>query len=57
MSSIQFKPTLNMVSMYNRKNKKNSNFTDKISVSESNSSFDKTISYINRKGDKQYKRI
>ena len=57
MSNIQFKPTLNIVSMYNRVNKTSSNFTNKISVSESSNSFNKTISYKNRKGDKQYKRI
>lgn len=57
MSNGQFKPTLNIVSMYNIYSKKENSFVNKISVSESNNSFNKIISYKNRKGDKQYKRI
>lgn len=57
MYSNNFKPYMNSVSLYNQKNESNYKFIDKLSVSESNNSLDKTITYKNRKGDSQYKRI
>ena len=56
MSNVEFKPYMNIVSLYNTKNKSDYKFIDNISVSESNNSFDKIITYKNRKGDNQYKR-
>ena len=47
---------MNVVSSYNLKDEKNYNFINKISRSESNNSFDKIITYKNRKGDSEYKR-
>ena len=57
MDSNNFKPYMNSVSLYKQKNESNYKFIDKLSVSESNNSLDKTITYKNRKGDSQYKRI
>lgn len=56
MYNVGFKPYMNVVSSYNLKGEKNYNFINKISRSESNNSFDKIITYKNRKGDSEYKR-
>ena len=56
MYNVGFKPYMNVVSSYNFKDEKNYNFINKISRSESNNSFDKIITYKNRKGDSEYKR-
>ncbi|MFQ9298157.1 MAG: hypothetical protein ACLR4X_07015 [Clostridia bacterium] len=56
MYNVGFKPYMNVVSSYNLKDEKNYNFINKISRSESNNSFDKIITYKNRKGDSEYKR-
>ena len=56
MYNVGFKPYMNVVSSYNVKDEKNYNFINKISRSESNNSFDKIITYKNRKGDSEYKR-
>lgn len=49
MSDVKFKPIFNIVSMYNKDDNRKINCVDKISVTESNQSFDKIISYKTRK--------
>ena len=59
MINIRFEPVVKKinVSSKNKSSMDYEKFSHRITQSESNSSFSKVISYINRKEEKKYKRI
>ena len=59
MINIRFEPNVKRISISSKRksNTNYENFSHMITKTESNSSFGKIISYINRKERKKYKRI